>query len=67
MISEPDIWRAAQAVINRHGAEAPRVAAQRADELFMTHDVDGAVAWRLILRAIEELQRTGPKSGEAIH
>jgi hypothetical protein len=33
MISDPDIWRAAQLIVKRHGADAPIVAAQRADEL----------------------------------
>ena len=33
MISDPDIWRAAQLVIKRHGEDAAIAAAQRADEL----------------------------------
>jgi hypothetical protein len=45
MISDPDIWRAAQLIVNRHGADAPIVAAQRADELFNEGDLDGAAVW----------------------
>ena len=30
-------------------------------------DLDGHVVWLVILRAIEGLQRTAPKSGEAVH
>ena len=41
MISDPDIWRAAQLVIKRDGIDAPIVAAQRADE--PSHCVESAV------------------------
>jgi hypothetical protein len=67
MISELDIWRAAQQVINRHGADALSVAAQCADELFMEDDLEGAAAWRRILHAVAELQRAGPRKDEAVH
>ena len=30
-------------------------------------DLDAYAVWKLILKAIEELQRTAPKSGEAVH
>jgi hypothetical protein len=30
-------------------------------------DLDGYAAWRRILRAVEELRGTVPKSGEAVH
>jgi hypothetical protein len=33
MISDPDIWRAAQLIIERSGADSPVVTALRADEL----------------------------------
>jgi len=67
MISDPDIWRAAQLVIKRHGADAPAFAAQRADELFTEGDYDGAAVWRRILHAVEELQRMKPKVGERVN
>ncbi len=31
------------------------------------HDLNGYAVWKRILRAVEELQGTGPKSGEAVH
>jgi len=46
MISNPDIWRAAQLMVKRHGADAPIVTDQRADELFQQGDLDGAAVWR---------------------
>ena len=30
-------------------------------------DLDGYAVWRRILGAVEELQGTAPKSGEAVH
>ncbi len=30
-------------------------------------DLDAYAAWKRVLRAIEELQREAPKSGEAVH
>ncbi len=30
-------------------------------------DLDGYAMWKRILRAIEEIQGTGPKSGETMH
>ena len=64
MISDPDIWRAAQLIVKRHGADAAIVAAQRANELFEDGDPDGAAIWKRILHAVEELQRVTPKVGE---
>jgi hypothetical protein len=67
MISDPDIWRAAQLMIKRHGDDASIAAAQRADELFNEGDLDGAAVWRRILHAVEELQRVKPKVGERVN
>jgi hypothetical protein len=57
VIDDPDIFRAAKLLIDQHGADAPIRAAQRADELLEGGDMDGAVVWRRIIDAIEELQR----------
>jgi hypothetical protein len=67
MISDPDIWRAAQLIVKRHGADARIVAAQRADELFQEGDLDGAAIWKRILHAVEELQRVTLKVGERVN
>ena len=67
MISDPDIWCAAQLMVKRHGADAPVVAAQRADELFQQGDLDGVVVWKRILHAVEELLRVRPKVGERVN
>jgi hypothetical protein len=65
MISEPYVWR--ERIIDRHGADALGVAAQRATRLFMNNDLDGVASWRRILNAIRELQRMRLKVGERLN
>ncbi len=67
MTSDRDIYRSAQALVKRHGQDAPIKAAMRADELLEAGDLAGVATWRRILRAVEELQGTAPKPGEAVH
>ena len=57
VINDPDIFRAAKLLIDQHGDDAPIRAAMRADELLDEGDVDGALVWRRILEAIDELRR----------
>ena len=66
MLDDPDIFRAAKLLMDQHGEDAAIRAAQRADELLDEGDVDGAVVWRRILEAIEELQR-GRREGEPLN
>ena len=54
-------------LLERHGADAPIEAAMRADAMLEKGDLGGLAVWKRILRAIEELQRAEPKSGEAVH
>ncbi len=67
MTSDLDIYRSAQVLVKRHGEDAPVHAAMRADARLERSDLDGYAAWRRILRAVEELQGTAPKPGEAVH
>ncbi len=67
MIPDLDIYRAASVIIMQYGEDAPIHAAVRADAMLEKGDLDGAAAWKRILRAVEELQGTEPKSGEAVH
>jgi hypothetical protein len=67
VISDPDIFRAAQLLVKRHGKDAPVVAAQRADELFEQGDLDGVAVWKSITRAVEELLRVKPNVGEKVN
>ncbi len=67
MTSDLDINRSANVLVKRHGEDAPIYAAMRADAMLDQADLDGYAVWRRILRAVEELQGTEPKPGEAIH
>ena len=66
-LSEPEVWRAAQRMIVRHGARAPELAGQHAEALLKVNHLDGTTAWRRILRAIGELLRTKPNAGERLN
>ena len=67
MIPDLDIYRSAQVLVKHHAQDAPIHAAMRADAMLEKGDLDGYAVWKRILRAVEELQGTEPKSGEAVH
>ena len=62
MVSELDIFRAANLLIRQHGAEAEIEAARKADLMLDRGDMEGRGVWLRIKRAIVELQapQTGP-------
>ncbi len=66
MISDLDIWRAAQVMVKHYGKDAATEAAKRADEFLDQGIIDGERLWMRIMQAIEELQRERPKDGEAV-
>jgi hypothetical protein len=55
------IWRAANLLISKHGANAELEAAKRADLMLDRGDDDGRLLWMRIRRAIEDLQ--APRRG----
>ncbi len=67
MIPDLDIYRCVNLLVKRHGQDAPIEAAMRADAMLDKGDLDGYAAWKRILRAVEELQGSEPKPGEAVH
>ena len=67
MVTDIDIWRTAWLVIDRHGEEAEFEAASRADRHLDDGDLEGAAVWRRVLTAMDEIQRTERKSGEAVN
>jgi hypothetical protein len=66
LTSDPDIYRAAKLLIDQHGENATLRAAERADQLLEAGDMIGTTTWRLILKAVEELQRS-PRRGERVN
>ena len=67
MIPDLDIYRSANVLVKQHGDDAPIEAAMRADAMLEKGDVEGYAVWKRILRAVGELQRMGPVSGEVSH
>ncbi len=67
MVADLDIYRAASVIIKQYGEHAPIHAAMRADATLKAGDPDGYEMWKRILRLIEALQGTVPKSGEVVH
>ncbi len=57
--SDLEIWRAANLLIDQHGAEAEKVAARRAEEMNEQSDLGGMITWLRIVDAIRE-RRTTP-------
>ena len=56
MVPEIAIWRAANLLIRKHGADAELEAAKRADLMLDRGDDDGRLLWARIGRAIEAVQ-----------
>ena len=67
MISDLDIYRAANVIIERYGKEAQIHSTKRASAMLDKGDLDAYAVWKRILLAVEELQETVPGSGVGIH
>ncbi len=67
MVSQPEIYRIAQCVIDVLGDGAALHAAQRADAHFEAGDIDFCVMCHRVEDAIDELRRTAPMAGEQLH
>ncbi len=55
MTSDLDIWRSANLLIKRHGADAPIHAAMRADALLEAGDLHGCAVFKRVIKAVEEM------------
>jgi hypothetical protein len=59
MVSNLDIWRAANLLIREHGADAELQAARLQDLMLDRGDDEGRLVWARILRAIEAMRAPG--------
>ncbi len=66
MIPNLDIYRSASVLVKKRGTDAPIHAAMRVDAMLDKGDLDGYAVWKRILRAVEELQRTGVRAGDRL-
>ena len=57
LVDDLDVYRTANVLIKQHGSNAVLFATGQADELLEKGDMDGAVVWRRISRAVEQLRR----------
>ncbi len=67
MISDLDVYRSAQLLVERHGDGAPIEAAMKADAMLEKGDIGGQAAWLRILRAVKELLLAQPDKGDVVH
>ncbi len=65
MITDLDIWRSANLLIQHHGSQAEVEAQKRVDA--MQDNTAGRRAWLDILEKVKELRRKGPSEGEPVH
>ncbi len=67
MISDLDIWRSANILIEQHGDDAALMAAQHADKLLAEGNIEGQRVFKEIVKAINELQRNKPGESERVN
>ena len=56
VVSDLDVWRAANMMVKEHGIEAELEACRMADRLLGWGDIEGQRTWLRIRRALVELQ-----------
>jgi hypothetical protein len=64
MVAHPDIFRAGKLMVDQYGRDAESRANGRVAELLKHGDTKGALIWRRIVAAVEELTR-GRREGGA--
>ena len=67
MISEIDIWRSAVAMFRNHGDGAASRPGRMVRKLVAAGDREGTMTWLTIRRAIYELEKFAPETGERSH
>ncbi len=66
MITDLEIYRAANQLVKRYGGDAGFEAAKQADAMIERGDLEGQRVWQRILKAVDELQRDKPDQGETV-
>ncbi len=67
MVSDLDIYRAANLLVKQHGEDALVEAAMRADAMLEKGDMEGCAVWKRIVKAIEELLSEERPEGVEVH
>ncbi len=66
MITDLEIYRAANQLVKRYGEDAEFEAAMRADSMIEQGDPEGLAVWKRILKAVDELRAQAPPPGTAV-
>ena len=67
MIPDLDIYRSAQVLMKQYGQDAPIHAAMRANAMLEKGDLEGCAVWKRVLRAVEEIQKSGLTPEDQLH
>ena len=62
-----DIYRAANLLIESYSEDASIHDPMRADAMMKKGDLGGYAVWKLITRAVDELQANGPPESTKLH
>ncbi len=66
MLTDLEIYRAANQLLMRYGEDAGIEAAKRVDAMLEADEFEGQRVWKRILKAVDELQRDKPDQGDTI-
>ena len=66
MITDLEIYRAANQLVKRYGPDAEFHAAERADAMLEACDIEGRRVWMQILKAVDELLSKEPPLGTTV-
>jgi hypothetical protein len=67
MTYDLEIYQLANILLRKYGASAPLIAAQRAEAEKAKGDVLAELAWKAVLRAVQECVRTEREPGELVN
>ena len=67
MTSDLDIHRAANLLIERYGEDASTHAAMSADAMMEKGDLDGYAVWKLIMKAVDDLDAKERSGSAKLH
>ncbi len=67
MPTDIDIYRSANLLIERYGEDASIHAAMSADAMMEKGDLDGYAVWKLIMRAVDELEAKERPGSAKLH
>jgi hypothetical protein len=66
-VSDDEIFREADLLLQRHGHDAVEVALLRANKLLGEGNMDGYRMWRRIILVMDDIFAFGPPDGATIH